>query len=187
MIRWAFKQEKGTVSGPFELGDQFVICVLTEVKEKGTAPLEQIRTEMEIGATNAKKAAYIINKMEENGDENIEDLIHNLSANNNDFDLNIESVNDLVFSSFNIPGVGREPELIGAIFGSEQGLMSKPIKGNAGVFVFVVDEFKEGLEMQDLSNTQSTLQNNIKNRVDYEVLNALKSKTEIEDNRHLFY
>ena len=113
--------------------------------------------------------------------------MHNLLANNPNFDLKVETSDNLLFSSFSIPGVGREPELIGTIFGSTQDNLSEPLKGNSGVFVFVVDEFVEAPAIQDLSQSRTTLQTNAKNRVDYEVLNALKSNTDIEDNRHLFY
>ena len=187
VIRWAFKQEKGTISGPFELGNKFVVCALTSIKEEGIASLEQIRTEMEIGAKNEKKASYIINKIEENDDNNIEDLVHNLLANNPIFDLKVETSVNVLFSSFSIPGVGREPELIGTVFGSSQGQLSKPLKGNAGIFVFVVDELTDAPALQDNIQSKTALQTNIKNRVDYEVLNALKSNTDIKDNRHLFY
>ena len=186
LVRWAFKQEEGTISGPFELGDKFVVCALTSIKEEGFATLEQIRTEMEVGAKNEKKSNFIINKIKENDDDNIDDLVHNLVANNPTFDLKVETADNVLFSSFSIPGVGREPELIGTVFGATEGQLSSPIKGTAGVFVFVVEGFTEA-PSQNTAQSMTTLQTNIKNRVDYEVLNALKSNADITDNRHSFY
>jgi len=187
MIRWAYNVEQGAVSRPFELGNKFVIAVLTAVKEEGYSTLEQIRTQMEIGTMNEKKAAYIATKIAENGDENIDDLAHNLSANNDDFDLRVEKVDLLSFSSFNLPGVGREPELIGEIFGFPVSKLSSTIKGNAGVFIFIVDEINEAPAVEDFSANQLRMSNDSRARVDYEVLEALTKKADVVDNRHLFY
>lgn len=188
IIRWAYKVEEGTISGPFELGNKFVIAALTTIKEEGVSSLDQIRTEMEIGARNKKKFEYIVEKIKETGDQDINDLTLNLSNNIPAFNnLSIKSLDALSFSSFTVPSVGREPEFIGTVFGSPTGTLSDPLEGNTGVFVFVVDEFVPGAEIQDFSPIKAQLSQDNQRRVDYEVLNALKERLDIVDNRHNFY
>src|SRR3989304_721460 len=116
LIRWTYNAAKGDISKPFEFGNKFVIAILTEIKEKGYAPLEQIRTEIEAGAKKEKKSEIIIEKIRTNDDKNIEDMAHNLSVNDPIFaGLTIETVDNFTFSSLSIPGVGREEELTGNI------------------------------------------------------------------------
>ena len=187
LIRWAYKVEEGAVSGPFEFGNKFVVAVLNEVKEEGDAPLEQIRTEIEIGTKKEKKAEIIIEKIRANDDKDIEDMAYNLSANEEGLNLTVETVDNLTFSSYSIPGVGSEPELIGHIFGMKKGELSEPIKGNYGVYVFVVDEIIEASSIENYSFNRSQLMSNMQLRVDYEVFNALEDKANVVDNRHKFY
>jgi len=187
VIRWAYKAEKGVVSGPFELGNKYVVAALTSVKEEGFATLDDIRTEMEIGAMNQKKSEYIIAKLEANDDQNIDDLAANLSSNNEEFDWTVQSVERLSFADFNISGVGREPDLIGHIYGSKLNILSEPVEGKSGVFVFVLEEMTAAPTNTDFSANKTRLNSDLANRADYEVFNALKKNSKIVDNRHLFY
>jgi len=187
VVRWAYKVEPGTVSGPFELGNKFVVAVLTSIKEKGYATLEDIRTETEIDARKEKKANYVKAKIAENDDQNVDDLAFNLSANNKEFNLQVETAQNITFSSFNLAGIGREPSLIGHIYGSKKGVMSLPFKGNAGVFVFVIEDYTAAPAVEDLSAGQSRLGSTVQARVEYEVFNALKKNANVVDNRFKFY
>jgi len=187
IIRWAYKVEQGTVSGPFELGNKYVVAVLTSVKEEGYATLDDIRTEMEVGALNKKKGEYILTKLEENDDQNIDDLAANLSSNNDEFNLTVQYVQQLSFADFNITGVGSEPKLIGNVYASKINELSGPVEGNAGVFLFMLEEMKAAPDNEEYSANKTRLNSDLANRVDFEVFNALKKSSEIVDNRHLFY
>ncbi|HIA37506.1 MAG TPA: hypothetical protein EYM84_02580 [Flavobacteriales bacterium] len=187
IIRWTYKAEEGDVSGPFELGNKFVVATITNIIEEGYASLDEIRTEMEVGARNKKKAEIIISKLKANDDQNVEDLAHNFSANNKGFEVKIESIDKLSFESFNIPGIGREPKLIGKIYGSKVGVLSEPLQGNIGVYVFVLREMIPAPETSDFSANKGSMGNNLKARVDYEVFNALEKAADVVDNRHIFY
>ena len=187
VIRWAFKVEKGTVSPPFELGNKYVVAVLTSVKEEGFASLEDIQTEMEIATRNKKKAEYIVAKLKENDDQNLEDLAANLSANNDEFDLMVQQVDRLAFSDFNVPGLGNEPKLIGRIYGTNPNVLSAAVEGKAGVFLFVLEELTAAPENQDYSANKTRLNSALSNRSSFEVFNALKKASDITDDRHLFY
>ena len=186
LIRWAYQVEKGTVSSTLEFGNKYVIAVVTSVKEEGYATLEDIRTEMEVGAMNKKKSEYITAKLKENDDQNLDDLAANLSANNIEFDLKVAYVERVSFADFNVTGIGREPKLIGRIYGSRLDELSGPVEGEAGIFLFVLESMSAAPENQYFSAIKVRLSSDLSNRADYEVFNALKKSTEIVDNRHLF-
>lgn len=186
LIRWAYKAEKGSVSEPFEMGNKFVVALLTEIKEGGNAPLEQIEVEIEVAVIKEKKARLIIEKINANDDEDIDDMAYNLSANDKNLDLTVENA-DITFSSFSIPGIGREPEVIGHIFGLQKGVMSEPIQGNLGVYVLVVEDYSDPSAADNYNFQQNLLIRNLQSRVDYEVFNALEKKANVVDNRFRFY
>jgi len=186
LIRWAYQVEKGTVSSTLEFGNKYVVAVVTSVREEGYATLEDIRTEMEVGTMNKKKSEYIIAKLEENDDQNLDDLAANLSANNIEFDLKVAYVERVSFADFNVTGLGREPKLIGRIYGSRLDELSGPVEGEAGIYLFVLESMSAAPENQDFSAIKVRLSSDLANRSDYEVFNALKKATEIIDNRHLF-
>ena len=67
------------------------------------------------------------------------------------------------------------------------GQVSKPILGDAAVFVVSVDKFTEPAATKDYSANQKQLADQRKQRSEYEVFNALKEKANVEDNRGKFY
>ena len=51
------------MSPVFDLGDQYVVAVMTKKVEKGLAKLTDIRTQIEAKVKDQKKAAFLINKL----------------------------------------------------------------------------------------------------------------------------
>lgn len=183
MIRWAYKADKGDVAPKvFDMGDKYVVAKLAEIKEKGFAPLEQVRDEMVAGAKKDKKAEKLIEKM-----NNLEKGVSQIEALGSKINYAPQVAENVTFAISVIPGVGREPEVLGRLFGMKQGVLSQPIKGNTGVYVVVVDSFTEPQPVNDYKDVQNQIVNNLKNRADYELFNALKDKANVEDNRGKFY
>lgn len=183
LIRWAFKSEKGEISPKvFELGDKYVVAHLAEIREKGFAPLEQIKEEMEAGAKKEKKAEQLIAKMTTSlsGATTIDAVAAKLNA-------PAMSAENVTFANPSIQGAGREPEVTGAAFALKPGALSKPLKGSQGVFVVVIESYTEPQPTKDYSENKISLLSNLKGRADYELFNALKEKANIEDNRGKFY
>ncbi|PLX08878.1 MAG: peptidylprolyl isomerase, partial [Marinilabiliales bacterium] len=130
MIRWAYKAEKGDVSSVFEIGDRFVVALLTETREEGIASLDQVRTEIEINVTKEKKAEKLMNNIESkiSSVKGIEELAAALNT-------ELRTAENISFSMSNVPGLGVEPALVGAAVSVDQGQMYGPIEGNNGVYV----------------------------------------------------
>jgi peptidyl-prolyl cis-trans isomerase D len=178
LVRWAYDAEKGDVSKVFEFGDKYVVAMLTQVKEKGIAPLDQVRENVETLAREQKKADSFIALL--NGTSTVEQAAAK-------FGTQAQSAENVTFASATIPGVSREPEVVGFAFGSKKGSVSKPVKGSAGVYVYSVQDLKDAAVPADLKNSQTQMSNNYRNRVDYELFEALKEKAEITDNRAKFF
>ncbi len=182
LVRWAYKAKKDEVSRVYQFGNKYVVAHLVEIKEKGIAPMEQVKDQVEAGARKEKKAALMEEKFKAalQGGSSIEDLGRKLN-------LEIKNVDYMTFASPYISGVGKEAEVVGTVFTLKQGMLSAPIQGTAGVFVAVVEQFTEAAQKKDFAEEGKQLQNALRQRVDYEAFNALKEKANIQDNRGRFY
>ena len=66
--------------------------------------------------------------------------------------------------------------------------MSKASKGDNAVFVYYVTEFTEATPSTDNYKANAdNIGNSVRQRVDYEVFEALKDKADIEDRRAIFF
>ena len=93
-------------------------------------------------------------------------------------------------SETNIPGVGKNYAFIQSAIYAEPNVILEPVKAGTGYFLIKVIS-KSPFDSTAYSMQSSTIRNNIiqqkKNTVVSQWLTALKEKSEIVDNRHLFY
>ncbi len=181
VIRWAFNANKGDVSvEPFSFHEKYVVAHLAEIREEGTAPLEQKKEEVEIGAKKAKKAEKLIEEMNKANAKTIEEYASKLN-------LRVNSTEAATFTSYSIPNVGREMDLYGPLFVLKQGELSKPVKGETGVYVVKVEKITEAPATTDYTAAKTQAKNNYSYRVDVEAVEAIKKQAKIKDNRAKFY
>ena len=180
LIRWAFESEKDDISEVFELGDNFLVGVLTTVREEGYTAIDEIREELEAEVVKEKKASKFIEEFDAARAGDIQTIANNMN-------LPVEVQENLSLSSVAIQGLGREPALVGTVSGMEEGDISKAIKGEQGVYVVSVDSKTSIPEQPSITNNKRMLNSSLASRVDFEVFEALKEKAEITDNRSKFF
>ena len=86
-----------------------------------------------------------------------------------------------------LSGTGNEPNVVGYAFGIDEGVTSKGIIGNNGVFYVKVDRIKYANVMSNYQNYTNFLNSITLGSYNSKVYEALLESAEIEDNRHLFY
>ncbi len=182
LIRWVYKAEKGEVSKTFTVGEKYLIAHLIGIKEKGVLPLDEVRPQVTAAVIKQKKADILIDKFNKQtaGATTIEAVSQKMSAPMTDAD-------NASFSNTYLPTVGNEPRVIGTAFALKQGELSKPIKGENGVFVIAVKSFTEPASVNNYESNRKQMLDLRKGRSEYEVFDALKEKANIEDNRGKFY
>ncbi|MDQ3192953.1 MAG: SurA N-terminal domain-containing protein [Bacteroidota bacterium] len=182
LVRWAFKENQGAVSKPFEFEDKFVVASIAEVREEGIATLDQVKEQVEKAVIKEKKAEKFIQELNSAmaSAKTIEELASKVNS-------KAETVDNINFSSFSIPGIGREPKIVGTAFGASKDKLSAPVKGETGVFVIKVASVNEPAAITNYSEQKNRLTSNLTNRVAYEVFEALKDKADVTDNRYQFY
>ncbi len=165
----------------FELGNKYVVAYVTEVKEDGIAPLEQVREDVELNARKKKKAETIIKSINEKiaAAGTIESLGEAVGA-------EVQSASGISFSSFSIPGAGIEPAVIGSVVAIPENKISSPVEGVNGVYVLMVTSVTKK-EDDTPESEKKALETIYLSRVNYDTYNALLEKADVKDKRSKFY
>ncbi len=179
VIRWAFEAEEGDVSDKvFEVGNQFIVTRLTDIREKGPLPLEKVKKQIEPMVRNFVKGRMLAERFK--GAASIDALAQKLK-------VSPVPAQNIVFANPIIPGVGQENKVVGAVFGSQPGKLSQPIIGEAGVYAFVVDGFTNPAPLTNVFKQKEQVLQGLQQRASGEAFRVLRDKAKIEDNRVRFY
>ncbi|PIF02517.1 MAG: peptidylprolyl isomerase [Paludibacter sp.] len=175
LIKWAYNNELGAVSeNVFEFGDKYVVAVLTEVKEKGDAPFENVKAEVENSVIKEKKAQVIMEEMKKGGD-NLESIAQAVNK-------QVQTASKIALKSFSIPGAGAEPVVIATALYGTPNKVTAPIEGNTGVFVIKPSEVKTENKATAEGETEK-LRSAFSNRLNYQAVKSIKDASDITDNR----
>jgi peptidyl-prolyl cis-trans isomerase D len=178
LVRWVYESEIGDVSEPYDMGDKFVVAMVTEINKEGTMSPSKARPQVEFVIRNKKKSETIIKKI---GAANTLEAVFTATGST------AQRADSISFASPVIPNVGQEPKVVGAVFNKEWlNKVTPPIAGNGGVFVVKPENVsaKPGdmnIEQQRLGMTMQ-----LKSMSGYRSLETLKKSAEIKDNRAKF-
>jgi len=166
----------------FETGDQFVIAKLTDVKEKGTLSLAQIKKQIEPQVIKEVKANRLEEKLNQAlaGASSLEQVAQKVSK-------IVVPVENLVFANPILPGVGQENKLVGAIFGAQPAKLSKAIRGESGVYAFVVNGFSNSAPLLNPAKQKQQLVQYLYQRGGGAAFGVLRDQADVKDYRVKFF
>ncbi len=177
IVRWAFEAKAGQVSDVFECGNQFVVAALTEVNDGEYRPMEAVRAELIIAATNDKKAEYIMNQL--NG-------VSTLEAAAELFDTEVKTAEGISLSSFRFGAAGVEPAVVGTALTIDANTLSAPVKGTNGVYILTVGEKKVAEGALDAAQEIQQLNMRTSYSLPYQAVSLIEEKAKVVDNRARF-
>jgi peptidyl-prolyl cis-trans isomerase D len=177
-ITWANRAEIGAVSEPIQSGDNYVVGILTGIREEGVPALEDVRDVFTIEVVKEKKAEAWTSKMQGKTD---------LNALASEMGLSQQNASEFTFNSFSLPGGYSEYGVIGKIFALEAGQTSVPMAGETAVYVVAMNTKTPAPEPQDLNVDKASLVQRAQSRVDGGLFNAMKEAVGVTDNRSRFY
>lgn len=183
LIKDAYSADKGDVlSTVYTMDNAFVVAHVTEVQPKGQLELEDVKKQIQPMVMNAVKAKMLKEKFEKalSGSSNIAAVAQKLGK-------TPSPVQNVVFANPIIPGLAQENKVVGAVFGSQVGKLSKPIEGDKGVYVISVDGFTNPAPIGNTYKQKETMILGVTQRSLGAAFQALQEKSEIKDNRVRFY
>jgi len=183
LIRDAYQADKGDVLPQiYTMDNGFVIAHLTDIRPKGQLSLADVKKEIQPQVMNEVKAKMLSEKVNKalQGSSSIDQVAQKLGK-------TATPAQNVVFANPVIPGLAQENKVIGAIFGSQVGKLSKAIEGDKGVYVFVVDGFTNPAPLDNVFKQKETMILGVAQRSLGAAFQALQDKSDIKDNRVKFY
>ena len=186
LLEFAFDNGVNSVSDVYKIQRGYVVAKISEVKEAGITPFDQIKDQI-------KPLAFKEIKMEKS-----KNLAEQLKAKLNG---NLKRINKLdpkitlkstgrFNSESSIPGIGKNYAFIETALNADTSRIEGPIKSPSGYYLLKVNS-KSPFDSTAFSTQSSTLRNNLlqqkKRIVVSQWLAELKEKADIVDNRYKFY
>ena len=168
-------------SSIFEIGDNFILAALVNIKEAGTAPFEDVRANVELAVRKEKKAQYLIAKA-----KGVMAKENDLIVIAHDLNSEVKTADNVNFTSLSIPNLGIEPALIGTVTALGKGKISSPVEGNNGVYIAEVTKITEGTD-KNVAAEQQQLSQSLGYQASNQAYQTIKDGAKIVDKRSKFY
>ncbi len=182
VVRWAYKADAGDFSNQvFTIGNQDIVAHVTQISPKGTLPLDAVKKQIAPQVIIAVKGKMLSDKLQAalNGSSTIAQVAQKAGT-------SVTPMQNIVFANPVIPGSSAEYKLVGAIFGSQPNKLSKPVEGQAAVYVFAVDNFVNPAPLVNAVRQKQQIGQALLQRSGQQVLDALKDKANVKDYRAKF-
>lgn len=182
-MKWLFDAKEGEISPMYACGnnDQLLLVVLDKIHPKGYRSYDdpQVKEFLKAEVLRDKKAEQLMAKAKD---------VKNIAAAQAK-GAKVDAVNQITFAApvFVMSVGASEPALSGAVAATTKGkFSSRPVKGNAGVYVFEVTgrTMRPG-KFDAKTEEQKTRQKALQYAGNF--MNELILKANIEDNRYLFF
>lgn len=182
-VKWVFDADENDVSQMFECGDNnhLLIMVLDKIHPVGYRSLNdpQVKEIVKTEVLKDKKAEQLMNKL--NGVNSL--------ASAKAKGGKVSPIDQVTFSApvFVLATGASEPALSGAVAATAKGRFSaKPVKGNAGVYLFqVVNKTDRKAKFDDKAEEQKLRQKALQYASNF--MNELYINAKVVDNRYLFF
>ncbi|GAB3301590.1 SurA N-terminal domain-containing protein [Hymenobacter tenuis] len=188
LVRWAYginpegsPTKVGDVSEVFEIGDQYVIAVLTGERSKGTADVASVKPEITALVRNELKAEQIMKKL--NASKGTLEQIAQAYGNG----AQVKTADGVTIGQGLIPGLGNEPVAVGKAFGLKPGQKSAPFAGEQGVLIVEPVSVQPATNATDVKAVRQQLAAQRVARTDGLTYEAIKQQANIKDNRTKFF
>ena len=178
IVTWAFNDDTNINDVKrFDIVNQgFAIVKLKSKNDDGLLPLELAKQSVEPLIKNEKKVAILKKKMSGT----------TLEAISKSTGSTISPANGASMASPVIPNLGYEPKVVGTALGLVSGKTSKVIEGNSGLFMVRTKTLTKAPVVKEYKSQIDQLNQQSKGSAPYRVVQGLKDKADIVDNRGKF-
>lgn len=182
-LKWLFEAKEGDISPMYECGENnhLLVVVLDKIHPAGNRALndEQVKEMVKAEVMKDKKAAQLMEKAKG---------VNSIAAAKSK-GANVSTVGQVTFAApvFVSATGASEPALSGAVAATAKGAFSKqPVKGNAGVYLFQVNNRTNSeAKLDEKAQEQKLRQRAMQYAGSF--TNELYIKSKTVDNRYLFF
>jgi parvulin-like peptidyl-prolyl isomerase len=182
VMNYLMRAKVGDISDAIDMDSQFIVMELTEIIPAGTRPMDDIRTQIETLVRNEKRKEMMLARVKEQitGQTGLDAIASATTR-------NVSTANDLSLSVYTLPGAGREPLIVGAVFALAPNTLSAPLAGESAVYLVEVlnRSIADPATMPDEERTaiRTRLEQTRSATFQQSWIEELKNKATIEDFR----
>ena len=183
VVRWAFENKKGSTSDVFDCDrNTYVVATVTEVNPQGFRRLAQVTPQLKAEIIKDKKAETLKKQLSEALTKNptLEGLAITLGT-------VVKLAPAVNFASFQFGDAGPEPYVIGKASATADFKVTTPLKGETGVFVVQPLTRTADTTPFDATIEAAQLDGRTSQTLPYIIMQKLKEKYNVIDNRFNYY
>ena len=179
LSRFLENASAGDISEVTELSDKFVVARVTDVTPEGYRSFSDVKSQIRPKVALQKKREVQGRRMERALSQHGFDTLPNVLG------TQMRTQSNVTYSTETVPGLGREPKFVGAVFGLEVGETSGVVEGENAAFVVEVTEKNTPppLTEQQRQQIRKQLLKQRRKQATSDWLSALKEDATIMDNR----
>jgi peptidyl-prolyl cis-trans isomerase D len=186
--RFAFEGKSGDVGDAMSINNGFAVCMISEIKEAGVKPFDEVKPAIEVILKREKKAAKAV--------EAAAGLLTSYKPGDSLSTLagaapgaRVERVDSFRVTS-STSRVARDPVVIGALEGLAPGQVSKPVAGSRSVYIVRLlhrSAFDSAAYGAQRATIVSQILQQKRERYFTDWTQKLRDAADVEDRRDLFY
>lgn len=174
VVRWAFEDQTDVADiKRFNIPNGYIIAQLVAKHEEGLMPVEDASATVLPIIRKEKKAKIIRDRI---AVTTLDDLAAAEKT-------TVKTATGINMKNPTISGAGREPLVVGAAFGLNEGETSKLIDGTNGVYMIQVTKITPAVALDNYQANANRVEQQKLSTVNSKLYNALKEAASIEDNR----
>ena len=179
VTRWAYGAELGEISEIFNLGDSYVVAILTTIDESKVSPVTDENVEFAITQALLREKKFEALKSKLAG-ASIEEVAKNAG-------VEVVPFENVHMSDFGVGTLTLEPAVVGNIASmKETGKVSAPVQGYTSAVVFVVDNIAKS-DAQNAEAEKVRQQAVLESVANQAAVMAIQKKAEVEDLRGKYF
>ena len=183
IVRWLYNDATiDKVSPVFELADDYVVAVMTDQVQEGTASLDKVRDEITRKVLNEQKAQAIMSQLQAIPDTTLEALAGQYGDG-----AKVLTTDRLKFRDNMLRGVGMASKAIGRAFALKEDERSTPIADDQGVLLIELVERHEAEVPESLASYKYNQEKLEQLKQIYYIPKSLEEFAQTKDYRYRFY
>jgi peptidyl-prolyl cis-trans isomerase D len=178
IVKWMNKASLGNISEVFEFDNSYVVAKITKENNSEYIPLSEVENKVKQSLRSEKKYEKLVERL--GAYSSLEEISETMN-------INIVRDKKAQMSLLSVDDLGYAPELIGAIYATEIGTVSNPIKLNNFLSVVSVISQDTYRSEGDFTAERNSLLEKIKNYTTTISFKALETDADALDNRSEVY
>jgi peptidylprolyl isomerase/peptidyl-prolyl cis-trans isomerase D len=177
MVTWANRSENKVGDYKrFDTNNGHVVAVIVNRTFKGLMSAAKAAPRVRPVLMNEKKAELLADSMK---GATLQEIAKETKQ-------TVRTASAVSLQSAMISGVGFEPKIVGAMFGSQENTLFNKVEGNKGVFAFVVTKREKPVALPNYDSYRKRIADTRKGQTNL-MYDAIKDAANVEDNRAMFY